>query len=686
MVKRNRTLVLLTVVLIAALIASAHYQYFETRSQLVHSFAEKQIVLAQQAAASVREYINVQIAALQVLADREGTSDANGRYGQTVRDFIKGFQFIAFLDTGCVCFNSISGEKLFNSEPVIDIDDELKPVVSDLLQKQDRFRIFWFGKSISDKKVGLLLRLPESDTGNDLFLFGTIDLIATVHRNLEPVLEQADSHIAIFDKQGTLLFHQAHPEMVNNNIYTADRSCFRCHEGFELEKAMLQESNGWGLQKNRYESERIIAYTKINIPGIQWVLSIDTPYDQVTRASRIQFWNFVLITSLMIAVVLFGSRTMYKNNLRRHEIEEEHVRLKAEAKLLETIRMAEEKYRLLVEQSPNAIALYQEEKFLFANNRFLNLFKTTMAELNAENSDRYLFIDEKDRESFREKINGFIQSKEQIVSFSIKGRDRHNHLLDLELSVCKIMLNKRTAYQLVLTDVSKLKEVERELNRKQNLALMGEMSARIAHEIKNPLASLLAGIQLLESNLQPDEEMGEYFRRLTAEITRVDRIVKGLLTFAREEELNLKKVDLNRLVQQVIEVIRPSIDQSKIELQFHSESDVLTVRADEQKLEQVLWNLINNSLQAIRNSGRIDLHVQKNKNQVIIRVKDTGTGITKENLEKVFTPYFSTRTQGSGLGLAISQKIVQRHGGEIRIKSQPGKGTCVEVFIPIEVL
>lgn len=221
-----------------------------------------------------------------------------------------------------------------------------------------------------------------------------------------------------------------------------------------------------------------------------------------------------------------------------------------------------------------------------------------------------------------------------------------------------------------------------EQRRRNHLAFIGEMSTRIAHEIKNPLASLQTGIQLLESTLKMDDDSREYFQRLTSEIRRVDDIVKGLLSYSREEQLNKTETDIALLLLHVVELIKPTIKESEIDWRLDLPDSQYTVSIDAQKIEQVLWNLLINAIQAVGKKGIIEVRLRKEKKaKVKITIRDNGCGISEQHLPKVFQPFFSTRSQGTGLGLAICQKIIQAHNGSIKIKSAVHEGTKVKIII-----
>jgi two-component system sensor histidine kinase AtoS len=226
-------------------------------------------------------------------------------------------------------------------------------------------------------------------------------------------------------------------------------------------------------------------------------------------------------------------------------------------------------------------------------------------------------------------------------------------------------------------------EKKHEINRRDHLAFIGEMSTRIAHEIKNPLASLQAGIQLLESNFPEDKKTAEYFHKLTSEVRRVDRIVKGLLSYSREEQLSRKKTDIVSLVEKVVALNKQGVKDKKINWKIESEDKNTVAKIDPLKIEQVFWNLLLNSTQAIKQEGLIKISIGNNSpDSIHCIIEDSGTGMTEEVQKKIFQPFFSTKSQGTGLGLAITKKIILAHDGEIKIISKPGEGTTVHITLP----
>ena len=212
--------------------------------------------------------------------------------------------------------------------------------------------------------------------------------------------------------------------------------------------------------------------------------------------------------------------------------------------------------------------------------------------------------------------------------------------------------------------------------------MIGEMSARIAHEIKNPLASIQTGIQLLETQSASNGQIKLYYERLRGEIQRVDAILKGLLNFARQEHLELKSLPITPIIKRFQKLIEPTARQHVISLKVNMQNFLPNILIDDQKIEQVLWNITLNAIQASKPKSKILLDVSSNNNGIELVIQDHGVGILPEKMDKIFQPFYSTKTQGTGLGLAISKKIIELHNGHIKIASVPGQGTKVFIFLP----
>ncbi len=679
--------IIIVLVLCATFIVLAHFQFFSARQTTVELYSQKQMVLARQVALSVEKFFEQGIKALELVG--ENPVIRNKDYGKYLQEYKNVFQdvghyeAIIFLDNNGNIVNFFPEDKkviiknqLNHMQHIIDAYKSYKGKQNAVIC-EDSF--FFLQKSF------ICIRVPVYDRNNVFsgLIVGIIDVNKSLDSLIKPVLSEESVHLFILSDKGTVLYHPTHPEMIHNNIYNKNGDCLNCHVDFLLESKMSQHESGWELKSSRFDDDKLLSFTKIYLPGVSWSLAIDTPYNMITAANSKQFWMFFILSFFMIVVVVFGSLIIYRINNAKLKVEKESQIFKTRAKLLENIAEAEAKYRSLVEQSPDAIAIIQNGKFIFANERFISLFGYSLEDLNSYDLSFYKLISPDFIETVKKNIREFIFGRKKRLNLTIMGRNRNRELLDLEVTVGRFLLGSKIAYQLVVHDITEMKIREREDSRRRHLAFIGEMSTRIAHEIKNPLASLQAGIQLVESNLPDDEDTHEYFSRLTGEVHRVDRIVKGLLSYAREDSLNRKNTDLAGVVTRVVDLNRQSVRDKNIDWKVDIDSGNTTIFIDFQKIEQVLWNLIVNSVQAISGDGSIKISIKNNHPDFLqLIIADSGEGISNENLEKIFQPFFSTKSQGTGLGLAISKRIISAHAGQIAVKSKQGKGTKVYITLP----
>ncbi len=237
----------------------------------------------------------------------------------------------------------------------------------------------------------------------------------------------------------------------------------------------------------------------------------------------------------------------------------------------------------------------------------------------------------------------------------------------------------------VIKDLTRQKKLEESLRRRDQLTAMGSLASGVAHEIRNPLNAISMIAQRFNKEFVPKADAEEYHRLSTAmfqETRRINEIVQQFLQFARPAKLNKQLTDLSRLVAHVATLVEPEAKEKGILVEYHCKS-VPEISVDRDKLQQALLNLAQNSLQACSTGQKITFACEQRDESVRVMVSDTGKGIAKENLSKIFNLYFTTREEGTGLGLSIVQQIVSQHDGIIEVKSQEGEGTTFTISLPI---
>ncbi|MCI4625744.1 MAG: PAS domain S-box protein [Candidatus Magnetoovum sp. WYHC-5] len=231
------------------------------------------------------------------------------------------------------------------------------------------------------------------------------------------------------------------------------------------------------------------------------------------------------------------------------------------------------------------------------------------------------------------------------------------------------------------SNIMELTRLRKQLSKIEKVAALGEMAARLAHEIRNPLVSIGGFARRLEKKLSPP--LNDYARIILEEVFRLEALLKQTIGFVRETKIGKDTVDLNALLLSVIQSIQHTI-RKDVSIDYHLSTQTLEVEGDPGRLTDVFVNLINNAEQAIEGTGRIIIRTRKEFNHAVVEVEDTGSGIDEQTMESIFEPFYTTKTTGSGLGLTIIQKILEEHKGIITVKSKQGVGTIFKVNLNLK--
>ncbi len=254
--------------------------------------------------------------------------------------------------------------------------------------------------------------------------------------------------------------------------------------------------------------------------------------------------------------------------------------------------------------------------------------------------------------------------------------------------------NQRVRYEqaLVRLDEShrKLKEqtdvlfqTEEHLRRADRLSALGELSASMAHEIRNPLGSIKGAVEILKDDYREDEAKYEFIRILLKETDRLNRIVQEFLGFARPKQPEFQPADMNEAIESVLVLTTQEARKAGVKVGKRLDAAIGKRSMDAGLLKQAFLNLVLNAIQAMPEGGVLTVESSIKDGMIEVAVSDTGIGIPEENRKKLFSPFFTTKKNGTGLGLAITYRIIENHRGSIDVVSEPGKGTTFTVRIPV---
>ena len=265
----------------------------------------------------------------------------------------------------------------------------------------------------------------------------------------------------------------------------------------------------------------------------------------------------------------------------------------------------------------------------------------------------------------------------------------------LSVNIVPLVRDKRVTGTLIyIEDITEKRKGEARLRRAENLASLTTLAAGVAHEIKNPLGSISIHLQLLQKTLakilkpsddssSEDPHLEKYFNVIKEEVDRLNRIVVDFLFAVRPMNLELREENINKLISQIMEFIRPEMEQSNIMCLLELDENMPDILIDERHMKQALLNLIKNAQEAMPSGGVFTISTKCADNEIRISVCDTGYGIKNEDFAKIFEPYFTTREAGTGLGLTRVFKIIREHKGEITVDSEPRTGTEFKITLPV---
>jgi PAS domain S-box-containing protein len=271
------------------------------------------------------------------------------------------------------------------------------------------------------------------------------------------------------------------------------------------------------------------------------------------------------------------------------------------------------------------------------------------------------------------------------------AKDGRRVPVELTVSLLRDPQGQPIGRSAILRDITERRRLEEEKLQAERLAVIGAMSAKLAHEIRNPLSSVALNIDLVRDEVetlaksQPDraDEARALLRSIDSEMRRIQRVTEDYLQFARMPKPRRERVALNDLLTHGLSFLQSSFDAAGVAVRTQFEPQLPAILGDEEQLWQAILNLLRNAIEAMPDGGALALTTARNGSEVALAIADTGKGMTDDERRQIFKPFFSTKAGGTGLGLPLALQVVTEHGGHIECESAPGKGATFTIRLPL---
>ncbi|MBU1937039.1 PAS domain S-box protein [bacterium] len=365
----------------------------------------------------------------------------------------------------------------------------------------------------------------------------------------------------------------------------------------------------------------------------------------------------------------------------------------------EALRESEIKYRSLIENSNDAIYLLVGKNFEVINQKFSEYFGVTPEEVKAPEFTFMDLVAPRSKSLIEKRTQMQKQGKKVPSRYEFSGLRKDGIEIDLEVSVTRVPYQGGMATQGILRDITERKKLEAQLRQSQKLEAIGTLAGGIAHDFNNILMAILGYTEMAQSDIPTKNSTYQKLEQALKASNRAKELVQQILTFSRQIEHEFEPVQIHPVVKEAVKLLRASLPTT-IEIRQHIDNRCGYILGDPTQIHQIIMNLCTNAFHAMRENGGIleisleDVDVDANYAKaypqlspgeyVRLAVRDTGHGIDAVTLERIFDPFFTTKAagEGTGMGLAVTHGVVSRHGGQIVVNSETGKGSTFQVYLP----
>jgi two-component system NtrC family sensor kinase len=503
----------------------------------------------------------------------------------------------------------------------------------------------------------------------------------------------------IIDQHGTFLYHP-NTEFIGKGAQEIREEAYR---GIPLNAInqiqrdkMLEGQAGTGWYYSGWHRgitgriKKLIAFCPVHIsddPPQIWSVAMAAPTSEIEGAVHRAYFQLFLLQGLVIFVIILGAAAVLYFEVKWSSVLEAKVNQRTEA-----LKRSEEKYRSLVESAEDFIFTVDSEGNFQSMNSFTATFFGGRPEQFVGKGLSSLFQEKVAHEQLKLVNLVYSHGKSVRGEFEV-DMGEHKIWISGNFMPLKDEEGSVNAVLCIARDITENKNLERQLINTEKLASLGTLAAGVAHEVNNPLGVILGFCDLLLRNTDRNSQAYEDLKTIERQGLHCKQVVENLLSFARLGEGQSESSDINQCIEDIIKVVKHTLEMHSIDLVLSLAENLPMVRGDSRQLEQVFLNLINNSIYAMPTGGMLKLrtYLERPTRRVVIQVEDDGAGIREEHMDHIFEPFFTTKPEGegTGLGLFVSYGIIVKYGGTIDCVSRNSsslkpRGTTFTIKLPIE--
>ncbi len=670
---------LATIVIIAGVLAIGFNSYRIMELNAADAFNEQQLFLVREAARGIKELIGniegtLKIAADIITSGSQSTMTYEGVF-RSVKANTEGqiLWLFASDNEGNIVYHfplqssTVNGETIGLKQLFDGGAGKRHPIISNITAI----------KNGTESILSFIMCIPVASQGK--WVCCIPDFNAIKQKFIYPIRSGKTGYAWMVDNKGILI---AHPDstMEGKEAVEASKKGMPGFSSWRLEEIvhqkMIQGKEGKGEYVTGWHAgekgltKKLIAYTPINLGGIGWSIGVSTPYPEVLEQLSESKKRLAIFLGSFIITILVGALWLLWQEKKNQQVNQ-NLQWSQEVfnGITDGITIIDQYYRVLMVNE--AVCRWQNKPLDF----FLG---KPCHEVFLQREDLCLGCPAK--ETFKTGEPAF----RERVSITLGGKKYYFHLYTFPL---KDRNGKTVRVVEYVKDVTKERLLQLESIQNERLAVIGKMSAQVAHEIRNPLSALTLNVDLLEDEIDSfrgvnSAEARELVAIVRNELHSLHKVIDEYLQFTRLPKIKLEPGDINMLLRDIFSFMEEEVRIHSITLKISLDPHLPFAQIDLEQLHRAFINIIRNAIEAMKDGGTLDVTTRSIDKWIEVMFMDTGEGIAEENLEQIFTPFFTTKAGGTGLGLSITKHIIAEHKGEIYCESRREEGTRFIINIP----